>query len=398
MILRFLPLFVLFFCACAEKPQEHTIAVIASVGTFEVNVRAKGELQAKSDMPVVAPVSNMNTLRLNWLRPENSRVQKGDLLAKFDASRFELGKQRAMWNLQKHGLAKDNTQMRLNLDQLAMMGERDVVGAELTMSERFSVDDLMVYSKNEIADKMLDKEYLGAKKDYLQWRGDTSKAQGDAQLAVHQIKEKAEQNTIDRADQILKQLSVRAQQDGIFVYQKNWLGEKVKVGQQLWPGMKIGSIPNLSVLQAKLHVLENEALGIAQGQPVTLHLDAYPELELQGEVLSVSSVASPLSRENPSNYFEVIVSLALGDNVVIRPGQRLQAKIQVLKKDNALTVPRQSLFTKDGLYWVYVGTADGYQKRLVKLGRRSLSRVEVTSGIHDGESVALSKPENIVEG
>lgn len=396
MKIKILILLAMILSSCTEKVQEHTIAVTANVGTFEVNVRARGELRAKSDMPIVAPVSNMNVLRLKWLRPENSRVKKGDLLAQFDASRFELGKQRAMWNLQKHGLAKDNTQMRLQIEQLAMIGERDVVGAELKMSERFSVDDLMVYSKNEIADKMLDKEYLGAKKDYLQWRDNTSKAQGDAQLAVHQVKEKAEKNTIERADQVLKQLNIHAPQDGIFVYQQNWFGEKVKVGQQLWAGQKLGSIPNLSVLQARLHVLENEALGVAQGQSVSLRLDAYPELELQGEVLSVSSVASPLSRENPSNYFEVIVSLELENNASIRPGQRAKAKILVLKKENALTVPRQSLFTKDGLYWVYVDTDDGYQKRLVKLGQRSLSRVEVVSGIEDGERIALSKPENIV--
>ncbi|GAA6151006.1 efflux RND transporter periplasmic adaptor subunit [Pseudoteredinibacter isoporae] len=387
---------ILCLQACTEAVQEQTISVVVERSDFDVLLRAKGELHAKDNKLVAAPISSMYALRLDWLRPENSFVKKGDLLARFDASRYKLIRQKAMWSLQQHSLAKNNTKSKLDLDQLSVLSESNVVAAEMALSERFSVDDLLVYSKNEIADQMLDKEYLGSKQEYLDWRKDTSSAQGSAQLAVHEVKEQTEQRTIERNDKVLKQLNVYAPQDGIFVYHKNWRGEKVQVGQQLLSGSRLGSIPNLDALQAKLYVLESEALGIEAGQRVTLTLDAFPGKNIEGELLSISSVASPRSRQSPVNYFEVIVELAETDSEYMRPGQRLEGKIAIVSKPDTLTVPRQSLFSKEGLFWVYVKVGDGYERRVVSLGVRSLSRVEISSGLEPGEAVALSLPENIV--
>ncbi len=382
--------------ACAEKQQEQTISVLVEKNDFEVLLRAKGELHAKDNKLVSAPISSMHALRLDWLKPENSVVKKGDLLASFDASRYELNRQKAMWSLQQHSLAKNNTKTKLDIDQLAVISESNVVAAEMALSERFSVDDLLVYSKNEIADQMLDKEYLGSKRSYLDWRKDMSSAQGTAQLAVHEVKEQSEQRTIERNEKVLKQLNIYAPQDGIFVHYKNWRGEKVQVGQQLLSGSRLGSIPNLEALQAKLYVLESEALGVEVGQGVKLTLDAFPEKTIVGELLSISSVASPRSRQSPINYFEVIVQLEETDPKFMRPGQRLEGRISIVNKPDTFTVPRQSLFSKDGLFWVYVKSGDAYERRLVSLGVRSLSRVEIISGINAGDAVALSLPENIV--
>ncbi|MBB6520601.1 efflux RND transporter periplasmic adaptor subunit [Pseudoteredinibacter isoporae] len=382
--------------ACTEQRQEQTISVVVEKKDFEVLLRAKGELHAKDNKRVSAPVSSMHALRLEWLKPENSFVKEGELLARFDASRYQLIRQRAMWSLQQHSLAKNNTKTKLNIEQLSVLSESNVVAAEMEMSERFSVDDLLVYSKNEIADQMLDKEYLGSKQEYLDWRKDTSSAQGSAQLAVHEVKEQSEQRTIERNDKVLKQLNIYAPQDGVFVHHKNWRGEKVQVGQQLLSGSKLGSIPNLEALQAKLYVLESEALGIEPGQSVKLNLDAFPDKGIRGELLSISSVASPRSQRSPINYFEVIVQLEETDPDFMRPGQRLEGQIAIVSKPDTLTVPRQSLFSKDGLFWVYVKMGDAYERRVVNLGVRSLSRVEIRAGLEAGESVALSLPENIV--
>lgn len=391
-----LPL-ILSLLACTEVEQEKTISVTVERADFNVVLKAKGELQAKENKTISAPMSSMNALRLDWLKPENSTVKKGDLLAKFDASRYQLSLQKAQWALQQHALAKSNTQSQLRLDEMSVQSESHVVDEELALSERFSVDDLLVYSKNEIADQMLDKEYLGSKREYLDWRKETSVAQGKAQVAVHEVKEQAEQSTIDRNDNVLKQLEVFAPQDGIFIYHKNWRGDKVQVGQQLWSGSRIGNIPNLEALQAKLFVLESEALGIEPGQAVELHLDAFPDKLIEGELLSISSVAAPRSRKSPINYFEVIVDIKNTDSSFMRPGQRLQGDISIVSKPDTLTVPRQSLFSKDGVHWVYVKSSAGFKKRLVSLGLRSLSRVEISRGLESGEQVALSLPDNLVE-
>src|SRR5690606_1700690 len=111
----------------------------------------------------------------------------------------------------------------------------------------------------------------------------------------------------------LENLEVLAPVEGIFIHEKNWRGEKVRVGQSMWPGSKLASIPSLKELQAKLYVLETEAAGVEVGLPAQIVLDAYVDRKISGKVVSVANIATQRNNRNPTKYFEIIVELDKSD-------------------------------------------------------------------------------------
>ncbi|MBL0159528.1 MAG: efflux RND transporter periplasmic adaptor subunit [Bryobacterales bacterium] len=83
-----------------------------------------------------------------------------------------------------------------------------------------------------------------------------------------------------------------------------------------------------------------------------------------------------------------------GDNmeVLLRPGLLADVEIIVEKVPNAIYVPNQSIFEKDGKYVVYVLKGKAFEARPIEIAKRSETVSVVKSGIAQGDTVALQDP------
>ena len=82
-----------------------------------------------------------------------------------------------------------------------------------------------------------------------------------------------------------------------------------------------------------------------------------------------------------------------GLQILLRPGLLADVEIIVEKIPNAIHVPAQAVFDKDGRPVVYVQTAEGkFQERPVKILKRSESTMVISEGLQPGELIALSDP------
>ena len=74
----------------------------------------------------------------------------------------------------------------------------------------------------------------------------------------------------------------------------------------------------------------------------------------------------------------------------LRPGMTSAVEILVANLQNVLSVPVQSVVEKKGKFYCWVADGAGAQRREVKLGMGNNTRIEVKSGISDGEQVLLN--------
>lgn len=83
-----------------------------------------------------------------------------------------------------------------------------------------------------------------------------------------------------------------------------------------------------------------------------------------------------------------------GDNmeVLLRPGLLADVEIIVEKVPNAIYVPNQSIFEKDGKYIVYVLKGKAFEPRHIEIAKRSETVSVIKSGITQGDTVALQDP------
>lgn len=377
---------------CSAPPEDTVLSVKVERGVFNFAIPAKGELVSAREVPITSPAGNIGTLTLAWLAEENSLVKKGEVVARFDGSEHELQRERALLELRKNQLSKGVTERSLNQSQFSIEQQSRVVNEEMAIAEQFTVDDLMVYSKNEIIDQMLNKEYLESKQGYLRWRKEFQVEQSTAELELLSLRGRAHSEAIALHDGALASLEVVAPRDGILLYDKNWRGEKVRVGQALWPGSKIASIPSLDEMQANIYVLESEAAGLEKGQGVELVLDAFPDIRFTGAVENVANIAAPRAANSPVKYFEVGVRLERSDPEFMKPGQKLSAKVMVATASNAITVPNQAVFKLGKERWVYLKKAGEYVRQPIEIGLRSLTLTQVVNGLKEGDEVALMEP------
>jgi len=79
--------------------------------------------------------------------------------------------------------------------------------------------------------------------------------------------------------------------------------------------------------------------------------------------------------------------------VLLRPGLLADVEIIVEKIPNAVYIPSQAVFDKDGQPVVYVKTGNRFEARSVKFSKQSESTMVVAEGLKPGELVALADPE-----
>ena len=78
--------------------------------------------------------------------------------------------------------------------------------------------------------------------------------------------------------------------------------------------------------------------------------------------------------------------------VLLRPGLLADIEIIVEKISNALHIPAQAVFEKDGKQIVYVKRGSRFEERPIQLAKRSESTMVLSGGVKEGEVVALADP------
>ena len=381
---------MVFLTACSEPPQSTVPLYQVQQQDFAVVIPAQGELEAAQAETINTP--GRSPMTIDWLAEENTWVTKGQVVARFDAEQLLLDSREE--ELQMMLLDMDMRQQNAveNQQQNELDSEKVLVGKEFTFVDTFAIDDLRLYSKLEIIDTLSNRDYLGAKEEFIEWKGSSIDERNQSALAVLDIRKDGHQAKFQQHQSALAQLEVLAPYDGMLVYEKNWRGEKASVGQTVFPGSTIAKIPNLEKMQAKLYVLDKNAIDLAVGQEVNLTLDAYPDANLKGEVLSVSGFSRTIKRGNPTKYFELLVSLD-EQSSTLQPGAKVSASVSVADPQAKIIIPLQAIFNEQSENYVYLKEGRNFIRHPVKTSEKNLYFVEIIEGLSAGDIIALSVPE-----
>jgi multidrug efflux pump subunit AcrA (membrane-fusion protein) len=149
-------------------------------------------------------------------------------------------------------------------------------------------------------------------------------------------------------------------------------------------------------MEADVYVLEADAGGLAPGKPAVVMLESRPGVDYAARVVRVDALAKPRFRSSPVQYFGITLALDRTDPAVMKPGQRVRARLRLDERPRALTLPRQAVFERDGRTIVYRRKSAGFEARFeaipVELGPSGAGRIVVETGLRPGDVVALADP------
>jgi membrane fusion protein, multidrug efflux system len=196
----------------------------------------------------------------------------------------------------------------------------------------------------------------------------------------------ASEASMKLADRQLRDTDIRAPFDGIVEKRLVNLGELVKTQ------MPVMAIVRVDPLKVIAEIPEKMAPWIKEGQPVQLHVDAYPERTFIGKVSRISPAVNTATRAFP---FEALVP---NQDATLKPGTFARVHIESGKVDTVMTLPHAVLQYRYGVNRVYVVEGDKLTVHELKVGDRLGDRIEIVSGVKAGDRVAASDIDKLVDG
>jgi HlyD family secretion protein len=380
--------FVLFLMGCGDDKPSTIPTYEVNTQRFSIEINANGEIEAAESQKIIAP--GRRPMMLAWLADENTHVNAGDVIARFDAERITRDKNEEEFAVRKLQQDIINSQASQTQEKQDIKSEQNFIEEEFAFVDRFAIDDLRIYSQLDIIDTLQNRDFLEAKDSFLAWKETSVLEQHDSAMSVLDIKKQGHQSKLQQYLSALKQLEVTAPYSGLLVYVKDRRGEKPSVGNTVFPGSPIAEIPNLENLQARLYVLADDAIDLANGQSVDIQLDAFPNKTFSGELSSVAAFPREIKRGNPIKYYELTASINDQDTTILKPGRKLSATIRVTQPMDTIAVPLQSIIYEQEQSFVYLQTGNEFSKQPVTTGRKNLYFIEITSGLTLNDAIALS--------
>jgi HlyD family secretion protein len=341
-----------------------TTAVVTS-GPVVSRVEATGTLQAVTTVAVGSQVSGtISSLHADF----NSRVRKGQVLARLEPSLFQTQVEQA-----------EATVQRLQADVERAVVEAEDAAAKLRRAEQLSIQQLLAASDLDTAR--------------------TTARQAEAALKSARAQVAQARAAVNQSRVNLGHATITAPVDGIVV------SRNVDVGQTVAASMQAPTLfvlaEDLARMQVNASVDESDIGRIQPGQQVTFQVDAYPDQVFTGSVRQVR--LDPVVEQNVVSYVTVID--VPNPELKLKPGMTANVNVEIARADDALRVPNAALrFRPDPEVLQAMGRpqargdngqraappADRGRQSVWVLTEAGLRRTTVQTGINDGTTTAIT--------
>ncbi len=404
-------LFVIIKLLGGGKKIEKVATAKAEKRTIIESVNASGKIYPEVEVKISPDISGEVT-ELNV--EEGDSVKQGKVLARIYADIYSLQRDEAASRVNQSSATVDNSKAAL-----------ESLKASLDLAQQ-------TYDRN----KKLFEDKVISKAELEQYETTLRSAQANYNAAQQNIKSlqanvQSTEVGLSRANKDLGRTTLIAPMDGVISSLKIKKGERV-AGNSFNIGTEMMTVADMSILEVRVDVGENDIVKINIGDSADVEVDAYNNRKFKGVVTKIASstktsVAS-LTSNDVTNY-EVRIRLDkesykdLADRTFpFRPGMNASADIKTRRVDNVLAVPigavnarvkgsdksmadrkkeeeknkdkddamdESRVSSDDELEEVvFVLQKDGkVKKAVVKSGIQDINYIEIISGINAGDEV-----------
>jgi len=402
----------------AEKVTRHTIIEVVSASG-----KVYPEVEVKISPDISGEITELNVA-------EGDTVKKGQLLARIFADIYSLQKDQAASGVSQSEAQVSNSKAQLENAQAALGALKatlDQAQKNYDMQKKLYQDKVISQSEFIVAEaslKTAKANYDAALEGIKSSKANIAGAKASVQSAIANL---------EKANKDLTRTEIIAPMDGVISLLSVKKGEKV-AGNSFNIGTEMMRIADMSKIEVRVDVGENDVPKVKLGDSAIVNIDAYPDRKFKGVVTQIASsnngaATSSLTsgttndvtqykvyiRLNPSSYSNMVHS----GFFPFKPGMSASADIQTQTKTNVLSVPINAVTTRDKNDSTLSSTrnddnddddnsnADEHNlmpddldvvvfviqpdhkvlKKIVKTGIQDINNIEITEGLKEGEEV-----------
>src|SRR5206468_3143486 len=282
--------------------------------TIVQTVSATGKVQPETEVKISPEVAG----EIIELPVEDGMpIKKGDLLVKIKPDSYK-----ALLEQQEAAISSAKA---TNLQQKATMMK--------TEQDLKRADDM--YSKKTISIQ----EYNTAQAAY-------DVAKNTFESSLHEI-ERAQAGSSQARDQLSK-TTIYSPIDGTVTVLNSKLGERlVATGQ--FAGTEVMRVADLSHMEARVDVNENDVVNVKIGDKAEVKIDAYGDRKFHGNVYQIANTGKTTGAGTQEEVTNFEVKIRIQDNeVVLKPALSCTAEIQTNQVKDVVAVPMQAVTIRTG--------------------------------------------------
>lgn len=404
-----------------EKAQRRTITEV---------VNASGKIYPEIEVKVSPDISGEIT---ELTVQEGDTVKKGQLLARIYADIYSLQRDQAA-----SGVAQSQAQVATSRAQVAnsqaslaaLKASMEQAQKNFNMQKKLYDDKVISLSEFNLADanlKTASANYNAAMQAIKGSEATVQGAQANVQSAV---------SNLQKANKDLGRTAVVAPMDGVVSLLSVKKGERV-VGSNMMAGTEMLRIADMAKIEVRVDVGENDVPKVKLGDNAVITIDAYSDRKFKGVVTQIASSnngaagsSSLASTGNDVTQYKVYIRLLpesymdlIGKgSFPFRPGMNASADIQTKTHTNVISVPINTVTTRDKNDSTKTSTVKGkdanaekprtemdeldvvvfvvdkdkkVKKVKVKTDIQDLNNIEITSGLKEGDEV-VTGPYDVV--
>lgn len=406
--------------------KEGTLVAVepAASRTIIETVNASGKIYPEIEVKVSPDISGEIT-ELNV--QEGDSVKRGQVLARIFADIYAIQQTQAAAVVNQQQYQVTNSKAQLEGLKSAMHA------AELTYNRQKQLLDDKVISRSEF--ETAENAYNNAKANYTAALSSINAGQASVQSA---------QASLARASKDVSRTTLVAPMDGVISLLNVKKGERV-VGTAQMAGTEMMRVADLSSMEIRVDVPENDIPKIHIGDSAIISVDAYLNRKFKGIVYQIASsqngavnATTATTSTDVTNYkvyirillssYEDLIDRNRKRSFPFRPGMTASADIQTRTKSNILSVPINAVTTRDKVekeqpkddkgdnkgtgqddaapvsgddddkevvVFVYDKATSSVKKVKVQTGIQDTRYIEIVSGLKTGQEI-ISEPYNTI--
>ena len=387
-------LLAVFIFTCKDKNANQIPTSKVVKGIFYIDLYEEGELEAVNAINISSPSISWRfgyNMKISYIVKDGTEVNAGDTVIRFDPSDINKAIADAQGKMEISGaeLEKMIAQQESDLEELNADYEVTRISYEISKIK---------LEQSEYESDMMKKQIqLNLEKAEIALQRAKEQIDNRIKINVEEIKQKKltitqDKARLDEAIDALRQLTVITPSPGIAIIARNWTSSnKYQVGDQVWTGQPLISLPDLSQLKAIVKINEVDIAKIITGLSVEVRPDAFSESKFTGTVKEVANLAINKTGSTKIKVFPVAIYLN-ETNKDLLPGLTVSCRIIIDKLEDVLYVPIDAIHSEAGKNFVYKKSGGGFKKIEVEPGRSNSDYTIIVSGLDENDEVALIDP------
>ena len=343
-----------------------------------VDVKAPGTLQPTSLRWIAA--SSEARVEQIYIQP-GARVRKDTLIMQLSNPTLERNLESAGYALQVEEAELTALSKRLQsnyLSQEAVVAdfEAQYQNATFRLKANQALSGLQIVSELDAKENELLQAQLSRKVDIEKKRLAQLSELNKAELEAKQARVNQARSLLSLQQELRDNLAVRSGLEGILQQ------VPVEQGQLVTSGVVLARVAQEDKFKAELRVQESQAKDVSLGQ----------KAQVRAGNQQVTGIVARIDPAVQSGVVIVDVEILDGQLAGARPDLRITASIEIEMKENVLTLRRPVSSQPDSQAQLYVlnESNKGATRHAVNLGKGSLDKIQVVSGLKLGSKVIVS--------